>query len=247
MGVPVLMLAQSILAVLACQLVLMGAIDAYIVNGGPFGGRDLDLMYPSGKHCDPLGLANDPDMAADLKVKEIKKGCLAMLSMFGYYVQAAVTGPGPVENWASHVADPFAVNGLTLEIAAQYTLSVAMSGGRRTARWICHTGVVLTARGGWAPTLRTATFLTTCPVSTLVTTVGATVGLLQAPRPSGQHVGSIAIFNPVLCPCLLHLSLDCCSAAPLGVLLACCSAAALPCFAPYPRRSNGRASACRRC
>ena len=36
-----------------------------------------------------------------------------------YYVQAAVTGQGPVENCASHIAGPFAVNGLTLEIATQ--------------------------------------------------------------------------------------------------------------------------------
>ena len=41
-------------------------------------------------------------------------------------MQAAVTGQGPVEHWASHIADPFAVNGLTLEIAGQYTPSVAM-------------------------------------------------------------------------------------------------------------------------
>ena len=126
MGAPVLVRAQSILAVLASQVVLMGAIEAYRVNGGPFGGRDLDLVYPSGKRFDPVGLANDPDMAAALKVQEITKGSLAMLSMFGYYVQAVVTGHGPVENWASHVADPFAVNRLTLEIAAQYTPSVAV-------------------------------------------------------------------------------------------------------------------------
>ena len=54
-------------------------------------------------------------------------------------------------------------------------------------------------------------------------------------------MGSITIFNLVLCPCLLHLTLDCCSAAPLGIVLAFCSAAALPCLAPYPLRSNGPA------
>ena len=126
MGAPVLVRAQSILAVLACQVVLMGAIEAYRVNGGPFGGGDLDLVSPSGKRFYPLVSADDPDMAAELKLKEIKKGRLAMLSMFGYYVQAAVTGQGLVENWASHIADPVAVNGLTLENATQYTPSVAM-------------------------------------------------------------------------------------------------------------------------
>ena len=49
MGAPALVRAQSILAVLTCQSVLMGAIEAYPVIGGPFGGRDLDLVYPSGK------------------------------------------------------------------------------------------------------------------------------------------------------------------------------------------------------
>ena len=92
MGAPVLVRARSILAVLACQVVFMGAIQAYRVNGGPFGVRGLDLVYPSAKRLDPLGLADDPDVAAELKVKDITKGRLATLSMFGYYVRAAVTG-----------------------------------------------------------------------------------------------------------------------------------------------------------
>lgn len=104
-------LGNNLPALFVSTILVLGAVEVWRYNGsgGGFDGP-YDTLYPG---WDPLGVTEDPDTFAELKVKEVKNARLAMVSFLGFLVQGLVTGKGPLENLADHLADPANNNAVT--------------------------------------------------------------------------------------------------------------------------------------
>lgn len=121
LGIPGLHLAgsQGVIVIAICQVLLMVGpeyarycgIEALEPLGVFLPG---DINYPGGFLFDPLNLSKDPVAFEELKVKEMKNGRLAMIAWLGFFIQAAVTGKGPIQNLAEHISDPLHNNLISL-------------------------------------------------------------------------------------------------------------------------------------
>lgn len=76
------------------------------VNADPF---NPSLKLPPGEVGYPGGIFNPFNFPTSLeyKEKEIANGRLAMLAFLGFVIQHNLTGKGPIENLAQHLADPW--------------------------------------------------------------------------------------------------------------------------------------------
>ena len=90
-----------------------GSVNTDPLFGYNSNDTNTDVGYPKGLF-DKFGWAKDDKTTAELKVKEIKNGRLAMVAFAGIVVQYAATGVGPVENLAAHIASPGTVGVFTV-------------------------------------------------------------------------------------------------------------------------------------
>ncbi|KAK9908889.1 hypothetical protein WJX75_004256 [Coccomyxa subellipsoidea] len=101
---------QGVAIIAICQVLLMAGPE-YARACGIEALEPLGIYLPGDKNYpggvfDPLGLSEDPAKFADLQVKEIKNGRLALVAWVGFAAQGAVTRKGPVADLLDFAADP---------------------------------------------------------------------------------------------------------------------------------------------
>lgn len=90
------------LPLLAIEFATLGFLETKRYQGfKTTGSSGLINQFP----FDPVGMNS-----AEMQVKEIKNGRLAMVAFVGFAVQALVTREGPIEGLLSHIANPFGAN-----------------------------------------------------------------------------------------------------------------------------------------
>jgi light-harvesting complex I chlorophyll a/b binding protein 1 len=93
----------SLSALIGIEILLMAAVEGRRFDTS----EQAQRLYPG---FDFAGFSKDPKTFADMKIKEIKNGRLAMVAFLGLISQHAATGKTPLTNLSDHMGDPFHVN-----------------------------------------------------------------------------------------------------------------------------------------
>jgi len=103
-------------------------------------------IYPGGSF-DPLNYGGDKSKLAELQLKEIKNGRLAMVACMGFFAQGAVTHDGPIAALGKHMANPWGYNVATSNSIAipPFHAGDFVMGNNTFCAWVLHARTVFLA------------------------------------------------------------------------------------------------------
>ena len=137
------------------QVVLMGLIESYRANGGIDDDLGLDRLYPGGDYFDPLGLADDPDSFAELRVSTVSWHHIACAVFLFQYICAAVPCTvGPERDCCKHCGENQSETVIccTTQVANREAAVCDPAGEgdqERQTSYVCHAWVLCTSYCDW--------------------------------------------------------------------------------------------------